>query len=168
MLLTLGPCSPGFPGGQMQGAAVEPTSLGPLRHWKRRRHTTRQDAHTRVYTPRSKMHAHVYTHHMARCVHTCTHTCVSVCVKQWRQLTFTSQSNKKFSITQTSYEYQIHSNHIEMDSISLIYLQLMEEAKQSHHANITIRRIIVPRPTSPFWKKNNNKHVFRTCFELNF
>lgn len=30
----MGPCSPGFPGGQIQGAGVEPTSLGPLRHYK--------------------------------------------------------------------------------------------------------------------------------------
>jgi hypothetical protein len=35
VLLTLGPWDPGFPGGQMQGAEVEPMSLGPLRHWKR-------------------------------------------------------------------------------------------------------------------------------------
>lgn len=34
VLLTLGPCSPGFPGGQIQGAGVEPTSLGPLRHYR--------------------------------------------------------------------------------------------------------------------------------------
>lgn len=32
VLLTLGPGSPGFPGGQIQGAGVEPTSLGPFRH----------------------------------------------------------------------------------------------------------------------------------------
>lgn len=34
VVLTLGPCNPGVPGGQTQGAGVEPTSLGPFRHYK--------------------------------------------------------------------------------------------------------------------------------------
>jgi len=32
--LTLGPGSPCFPGGHMQGAGVEPTSLGPFMHYQ--------------------------------------------------------------------------------------------------------------------------------------
>lgn len=32
--LTLGPGGPCFPGGHMQGAGVEPTSLGPFMHYQ--------------------------------------------------------------------------------------------------------------------------------------